>query len=158
MRYQNVKLMLPLLVAISAGCTTMGTGSASTPSGGSPTTFSWKSSDGVSGTMSATVADGTVYSGQFFQVTQDTTVDGVAPLWDGWYSGWRGAAYWDAGPSTDFIRHYTGRVVANLATPSATHMRCQFQLVHPSDGMAGGGSGQCQLPDGKTVDAIFPAA
>jgi hypothetical protein len=72
--------------------------------------------------------------------------------------GWRGAAYWDAGPSTDFIRHYSGRVVANLATPSATHMRCQFQLVHPSDGMAGGGSGQCQLPDGKTVDAIFPAA
>jgi hypothetical protein len=78
--------------------------------------------------MSATVADGTVYSGQFFQVTQDTTVDGVAPLWDGWHSGWGGAAYWDAGPSTDFIRHYSGR------------------------------SGQCQLPDGKTVDAIFPAA
>jgi hypothetical protein len=42
------------------------------------------------------------------------------------------------------------------ATPSATHMRCKFQLVHPSDGMAGGGSGQCPLPDGKTVDASFP--
>ena len=41
------------------------------------------------------------------------------------------------------------------ATPSATHMRCKFQLVHPSDGMAGG-SGQCQLPDGKTIDASFP--
>ena len=93
MRYQNVKLMLPLLVAISAGCTTMGTGSGSTLSGGSATTFSWKSSDGVSGTMSATLSDGTVYNGQYFQVTQDTTVDSVAPLWDGWHSGWRGVAY-----------------------------------------------------------------
>src|ERR1700676_637162 len=134
MRYQNVKLMLPLLVAAAAGCTTMGTGFGSTPSGASPTTFSWKSSDGVSGTMSATLTDGTVYVGKYFQVTRDTTVDSVAPLWDGWHSGWRGAGYWDAGPSSDFITHYSGRVVANLALSSATHMRCHFQLVHPSEG------------------------
>jgi hypothetical protein len=158
MRYQNVKLMLPLLVAISAGCTTMGTGFGSTPSGANPTTFNWKSSDGVSGTMNATLSDGTVYSGQFFQITRDTTVDSVAPLWVGWHSGWRGAGYWDAAPSPDFITHYTGRVVANLAAPSATHMRCKFQLIHPSEGMAGGGSGECQLPDGKTIDATFPTA
>lgn len=158
MRYQNVKLMLPLLVAISAGCTTMGTGFGSTASGASSTTFSWKSSDGVSGTMNATLSDGTVYSGQYFQVTRDTTVDSVAPLWVGWHSGWRGAAYWDSGPTSDFVTHYTGRVVANLATSNATHIRCKFQLVHPSDGMAGGGSGQCQLPDGKTIDASFPTA
>jgi len=60
MRIPRMKLMLPLLVAVSAGCTTMGTGSGSTLSGGSPTTFSWKSSDGVSGTMSATLSYGTV--------------------------------------------------------------------------------------------------
>jgi hypothetical protein len=42
------------------------------------------------------------------------------------------------------------------ATPSATYMRCKFQLVRPSDGMTGGGSGRCPLPDGKTVDASFP--
>jgi hypothetical protein len=46
-------------------------------------------------------------------------------------------------------------MVANLASPGATHMRCKFQLVHPSDGLAGGGSGQCQLPDGKTIDATL---
>jgi hypothetical protein len=37
-------------------------------------------------------------------------------------------------------------------------MRCKFQLAHPSDGMAGGGSGQCQMPGGETIDATFPAA
>jgi hypothetical protein len=109
MKYQNAALVLPLLAAIAAGCTTMG-------------------------------------------------IDGVAPLWDGWYSGWRGAGFWGAAPSTDFITHYSGRVVANLATSNATHMRCKFQLVHPSEGMSGGGSGQCQLPDGKTIDASFPTA
>ena len=158
MKYQNAALVLPLLAVIAAGCTTMGTGYGSTPAGGSPATFNWKSSDGVTGTMNATLSDGTTYSGQYFQITADTTVDGVAPLWDGWYSGWRGAGFWGAAPSTDFITHYSGRVVANLATSNATHMRCKFQLVHPSEGMAGGGSGQCQLPDGKTIDANFPKA
>jgi len=158
MRHQKVKLMLPILAAIAAGCTTMGSGFGSTPSGTSPTVFSWKSSDGVSGTMSATLSDGTTYTGQYFQITHDTTVDNVAPLWYGWHSAWGGVDYWDAGPSQDFITHYSGRVVANLATPNATHMRCQFQLVRPSDGMAGGGSGQCQLPDGKAIDATFPTA
>jgi hypothetical protein len=158
MRNQNLKVLLPLLVALSAGCTTMGTGFGSTPLGASPTTFSWKSSDGNSGTMNATFSDGTVYSGEYFQVTRDTTVDSVAPLWEGWHGAWGGADYWDAGPTPDFITHYTGRVVANLATSDAMHMRCEFELVRPSDGMAGGGSGECQLPDGKTIDASFPTA
>jgi hypothetical protein len=156
MKVQTVKCMLPLLAMIAAGCTTMGTGFGSTPSGASPTTFNWKSSNGVSGTMNAAMSDGTTYSGQYFQITRDTTVDSVAPLWDGWHSGWRDAGYWGAGPSSDFITHYSGRVVANLASSSATHLRCKFQLVHPSEGMAGGGSGECQLPDGKTIDASFP--
>src|SRR5258705_12986024 len=73
MRYQNAALMLPLLVAMAAGCTTMGTGTGSTPSGASAATFNWKSSDGVSGTISATMSDGKTYSGQYFQITKDTT-------------------------------------------------------------------------------------
>jgi hypothetical protein len=158
MRGWNVKMMLPLLAMIAAGCTTMGGGFGPTASGASPTEFSWKSSDGVSGTMNATMADGTTYSGQYFQITRATTVDSVAPLWVGWHTGWGGADNWDAGPSPNFITHYSGHVVANLASPSATHMRCQFELVNPSDGMAGGGSGQCQLPDGETIDASFPTA
>jgi putative hemolysin len=30
--------------------------------------------------------------------------------------------------------------------------------VQPSSGMAGGGQGDCQLPDGKTIEASFPRA
>src|SRR6266851_8380433 len=69
MRFQNAALMLPLLVAMTAGCTTMGTGTGSTPSGKSAATFNWKSSDGVSGTINATLAGGKTYSGQYFQIT-----------------------------------------------------------------------------------------
>ena len=160
MKHSIVKLGLPLLVALAAGCTTMGTGTGSTLSGADPVTFNWKSEGGVSGTMQATAPDGKTYSGQFFQVTKNTTVDSLQPLWVGWRGGW-GGGYgglgwndWDAGPS--FITHYTGRVVANLNAASGEHMRCKFQLASPTSGMVGGGRGQCQMPDGKTIDATFP--
>jgi hypothetical protein len=164
MSNQCLKYMASVLAAISAGCTTMGTGTGSTPSGGSPTVSSWKSSDGVSGTMSATVTNGVTYSGQYFQITKNTTVDSIGPLWTGWggWGGWRGPGggsgwgYWGVDPSPDFITHYSGRVVANLAQPNGSHMRCQFRLANPQDGMNGGGLGTCQLPDGTTIDANFP--
>ena len=159
MTHRTVKLGLPLLLALAAGCTTMGTGFGSTASGADPVTFSWKSSDSVSGTMSATLTDGREYSGQFFEITKDTRVDNLGPLWSGWSPGSRGFGgfdYWDAGPS--FVTHYSGRVVANLGTPSGAHMRCKFQLAHPPEGMAGGGRGQCQMPDGNIIDATFPTA
>jgi hypothetical protein len=54
------------------------------------------------------------------------------------------------------MTHYSGKVVANLSAPDGKHMRCTFQLVHPSDGMAGGGAGGCQMPSGKGIDATFP--
>ena len=160
MKHSIVKLGLPLLAAIAAGCTSMGTGVGSTPSGADPVSFSWKSPDSVSGTMTATLSDGKAYSGQFFQITKDTTVNSVGPLWSGWspgWGGWDGWEGWGAAPSTSFITHYSGRVVANLGAPGGEHMRCKFQLAHPSDGMAGGGRGQCQMPDGKTIDATFPS-
>ena len=165
MKHSIVKLGLPLLVALAAGCTTMGTGTGSTLTGADPVTFNWKSEGGVSGTMDAAAPDGKNYSGQFFQVTKDTTVDSLEPLWVGWRGGWRrgyggyggyGWNDWGAGPS--FITSYSGRVVANLGAPSGEHMRCKFQLASPTSGMAGGGRGQCQMPDGKTIDATFPKA
>jgi hypothetical protein len=160
MIHPTLKLGLPLLIAVAAGCTTMGTGTGSTASGKNPVNFSWKSSDGVSGSMNASLSNGKTYSGQFFQITSDTTVDNLGPLWTGWggYGGrWGGDwGFWDAGP--EFVTHYSGRVVANLSTADGEHMRCTFQLVHPQDGMAGGGTGQCQLPKGNTIDANFPHA
>jgi hypothetical protein len=159
MKHTTVKLGLPLLVALAAGCTTMGTGFGSTASGTHPVNFSWKSSNDVSGSMNATLSDGKTFTGEFFQITSDTTADNLGPLWTGWggYGVWGGDwSYWDAGP--EFITHYSGKVVANLSAPDGLHMRCNFQLVHPSNGMAGGGRGQCQLPKGNTIDATFPKA
>jgi hypothetical protein len=157
MRQTNVMVALPLLAVLAAGCTTTGTGFGATATGANPVNFNWKSSDSVSGTMDATLSDGKTYSGQFFQITTNTTVDTLGPLWTGWGGGWRGDwGYWGAGPQ--FVTHYSGRVLANLSTPDGQYMRCKFQLVHPADGMAGGGRGQCQMPDGKTIDATFPTA
>lgn len=58
-------------------------------------------------------------------------------------------------PTTRFITHYTGRVVAILDSPDKQHMRCRFRLVVPARGMAGGGEGECQLSEGGTVRAQF---
>jgi hypothetical protein len=148
-----------VLLLAAAGCTTMGTGSGSTATGSDAVQFSWTSSDAVSGQMTATfTTSGTTYQGQFFQITNETTVDSLGPLWGGWGPGWRGGRFgagWDAGP--DFVKKYTGRVVANLSAADGSHMRCRFHLIHPESGMPGGGSGECQTPAGKTIVANFPA-
>lgn len=154
-------LLIPsisMFFLLVAGCTTMGTGYGTTAAGTNPVHFHWTSSDGVSGTMYATLADGSVYAGTYFQITDNTTVDTLGPLWDGWGPGWGFGGWddWDTG--SDFVTHYSGRVVANLADHEGKHIRCKFQLVHPSNGMAGGGQGDCQLSDGKTIDTSFLGA
>jgi hypothetical protein len=152
----NLVSLLPLL--LGAGCTSMGTGYGTTAAGNNPVQFDWKSSDDVSGILHATLADGSVYTGTYFQITDNTSADSLEPLWDGWGDGWGygGWGYWDTGQ--DLITHYSGRVVANLVDPAGKHIRCKFQLVHPTNGMAGGGQGDCQLPDGKTIIASLPGA
>ena len=158
MKAPQMKAAVSLLVMLAAGCTTMGTGFGSTRTGKHPVNFSWHSSDGsVSGDMTAQ-SDGKTFTGQFFQITSNTTVDSLGPLWNGWGPRWRGAGwdYWDAGP--EFVTHYTGKVVANLVASDGMHTRCTFHLVHPAQAMAGGGEGTCQRPDGKTIEATFPRA
>jgi hypothetical protein len=150
------------LALAAAACTTTGAGSGTTREENLPVNFSWSSDNAVSGSMTATLADGEMFAGKFFQVTSDTRVDRLAPLWAGWGRyGWgryRDWPYWGIEAGPDFVRHYSGRVVANLAGTDGEHMRCSFRLVHPSSGMSGGGAGRCQTPSGETVDATFPAA
>jgi hypothetical protein len=125
--------------------------------------FKWKSSGSVAGSMTASLPNGTRYSGRYFQITSDTSLDGLGPLWAGWGPEWGMDEWgdddwsdWDPGPR--FITHYSGRVVANLASAAKAHMRCRFRLIHPAEGMAGGGRGVCELPDGSRIDAQFPSA
>jgi hypothetical protein len=140
------------LVAI-ASCASMGSGEGTVRASGAAVRFDWKSTDDVSGTLTATVADGQVFSGQYFQITGDVRIDRLTPLWDGWHHPWHGWPYWGADAGPDFGKYYSGRVLANLRATSGEYMRCRFRLVHPSQGLSGGAQGTCQHPDGKTIDA-----
>lgn len=156
---------LLLLNLALAACTTTGTGGGQVTGIGAqvePVTFGWTSTDGgLSGTMTASLTDAS-YQGRFFQITQQTRTEVLTPLWAYWNHGWYDWPYWGVPasppyPATQFITHYSGKVVATLAAQGAQHMRCRFHLMAPSRGMSGGGEGQCQLTDGRVVRAVFPA-
>jgi hypothetical protein len=96
------------------------------------------------------------YGGKFYQITNNSQIDTLGPLWHPWHPAWTGWAYWDSAPDYALIMHYTGHVLANLAGPDGKRMRCEFQLIRAAEGMKGGGEGQCQLPSGKAIKADFP--
>lgn len=146
-----------------AACATSGMGGGELARKGAadePVLFSWKSSDGgITGTLVATLPNAT-YQGRFFQITQQTQRQVIAPLWIGWDEGWRDWPYWGYGTIgasdvTQFITRYSGKVVANLLTDDGKRMRCRLHLVAPARGMAGGGEGECQLQPGGVVHAKF---
>jgi hypothetical protein len=145
-----------LCVALVAGCTTVGAGSGSTVAGEDPVTFTWKSTGPSSGTMTAMLQDGSAYSGRFFQITDETTVDRIDQVPFGWFSRWPETANWNGAPEADLLTHLSDSVVANLGGADGKHLRCSFELASPREGMAGGGVGQCRMPDGSTIDATFP--
>lgn len=155
---------LLLLNLALAACTTTGIGGGQLAGGGAAAeqvTFSWTSTDGgLSGTMTAVLPDMT-YQGTFFQITQQTRSEVLMPLWTHWNHGWYDWPYWGGPmmppyPTTQFITHYSGKVVATLTGQGDQRMRCRFHLVAPASGMSGGGEGQCQLADGRVVQAVFP--
>ena len=162
------KLAVIALCTFGLGaCTTTGMGggqlSATGTSGAEvPVVFNWTSTDGgISGSMTATLPEG-AYQGRFFQITQQTRGEVLAPLWMHWRQGWYDWPYWGpygvpAYPATQFITHYSGKVVATLESDSKQRMRCRFHMVNPSQGMSGGGEGECQLSEGRTVKASFPS-
>ncbi|MDA8108321.1 MAG: hypothetical protein M0015_06780 [Betaproteobacteria bacterium] len=142
-----------------SACTTMGTGQGvlRAPSGRERVALTWKSISGMSGTMTATLPDGVLYTGPFFQITSQVSRDVLTPLWTGW-NGWYDWDDWGQGPMTEFITRYSGKVLANLRAANGEHMRCKFHLAKPALGMAGGGAGKCETTAGQTLDAYFPPA
>jgi hypothetical protein len=152
-------LLVASLCAALVACQTAGTGSGNVRGTRKPVAFTWQSIDSVSGDITATFGDGEVFKGTYFQITRDTRVDRLGPLWDGWgrpyrRGGWR---YWDRGSESRFIKEYSGRVLANLHSEAGDRMRCRFTLINPSRGMAGGGEGRCQLAEsGTEINAEFP--
>jgi hypothetical protein len=152
-------LALAAMACLCVACTTSGTGGGElvSPSGQQrPVTFTWTSNDGgITGTMTAQLPDGT-YQGRFFQITQETRLETLGPLWERWPYGWSDWPYGiGMAPYPDsFMTHYSGKVVATLQSGDK-YMRCRFQLIQPSRGMAGGGEGECQLSQGGTIRANF---
>ena len=168
MKAISIRLAGASLVALAAaGCTTSGIGTGQVVGQNVGATFNWTQNGGTRGTMVAQLSDGQVFQGPFFQITSESVVD-YDPLWNGWGpgfgwgrgfgghlwgGGWGGWGPW--GPSMDTVTHYSGQVLANLQGPGG-FMRCDFRLMSPSSGMAGGGLGNCQLPSGMIINAQFP--
>jgi hypothetical protein len=103
--------------------------------------------------MTATFANGDTFTGRFLEITSSLT-DELGPQGPIWHQ----EGVYDVGPELQYVPHYTGQVVADLSRSDGTQMRCRFKLTRAVDGMAGGARGECQLPDGLSVDAQFPAA
>lgn len=151
------KSWLILLPLVLAACQTAGTGSGNVRGTQKPVAFTWQSTDSVSGNITATFGSGEVFKGTYFQITSDTRVDRLDPLWYGWNRRYRGWRHWARNPGPEFIKTYSGRVLANLHSDDGDHMRCRFTLISPSRGMAGGGEGRCQLSEsGSEINAEFP--
>ena len=113
---KSLQTGLVVLTATAAACSTMGTGEGDMRGGGPGVRFDWKAEDAVHGQLTATLANGKTYEGKLFQITSDTRVEEVEPLWVGWHRHWREWGYWNPGP--EFITHYSGRVVANRTNSS----------------------------------------
>ena len=165
----SIRMAAASLAAIAvAGCTTTGVGYGQAARGNLGATFTWRETGSTRGTMVAQLSNGQVFQGPMFQITQESRVMDYGPLWNGWGGGfgwgrgwgghrwgwgWGGWGPW--GPDMETITHYSGQVLANLAGPGG-YMRCDFRLMSPSVGMAGGGVGNCQLPSGVIINAQFP--
>ena len=50
---------------------------------------------------------------------------------------------------------HQGEILANLISEDGERLRCRFRLEHPSIGMAGGGSGDCEATGGERTAARF---
>ena len=169
MTSKAISMAAASLAAIAvAGCTTTGVGYGQAAMGNLGATFTWTETAGTRGTMVAQLSNGQVFQGPFFQITSESTVNDYGPLWNGWGGGfgwgrgwgghrfgWGGGGWGPWGPDMQTITHYSGQVLANLQGPGGW-MRCDFRLMRPSYGMAGGGAGQCQLPSGVIIQAQFP--
>jgi hypothetical protein len=156
-RYTSKAAVIFLSSMLIASCTTTGSGTGATRRGTDHVSFTWVNHGSTKGEISATLNESQqVFSGTYFQITSETRVDELRPLWVGWNRRRGEWGYWGAYDRTGFVTHYSGHVVANMESNDGQHIRCDFRLMRPFNGMAGGGMGRCQMPDGKTIDATFP--
>ena len=111
---------------------------------------------GPGGKISVELPSGEFFTGRYLEVTPDTKATAFGPGgvgWGPWPPGW---GDWGGGHDyASFVEAYSGKVVATLFGDRKNTMRCRFDLTNQADGMSGGGSGQCQVTGGDTIQATF---
>lgn len=121
--------------------------------------FAWTSGDGsLSGELRTQMPDGENFSGRYHEITRTSTVTDNADVYSDWYAdpfrgpSWYWGGTWPYYESVEeFITSNTGKVVALLEGDRGTKMRCHFTLTDPDRGLAGGGTGECQLSTGERI-------
>jgi hypothetical protein len=94
-----VSLLFGILLGVAlAGCKSTGEGMGESHTGDVKVSFMWEQSAPTSGTMRATVTQpggqADTYQGKFYQITKDTHIQTIGGLWEGWYPGLGGWAFW----------------------------------------------------------------
>ncbi len=127
-----------------------------------PVTFVWKADADLPqrGSIEGNLPDGKHYSGRYFEVAENVPEQVYEPAWSG------SEPYWPDWPVTSpkradkanwdtFAATYMGRVIATLSpSTDGPVIRCRFNLNAPSAGLARGGSGECRLSDGETIQNV----
>jgi len=142
-----------LVVAMGPAALTMGTGTGSSVRpvrSAAPSTGRVPMGSGPSTHR----CGGKTYSGQYFQITRDTTVTASGLSGRGGWAEAAAAGLLGVDPSPDFITHYSGAWSRSSGTERYAYA-IQFQLVHPSDGMNGGGLGSVNCPMERALMPIF---
>lgn len=150
--------------ALSTGCATTGLGAGEVKHADDPVAFQYTEPTPEGGRLKAVSHDGEKFEGRFVQLTEQVERTRVEPIVMG------GSAVGPNGPASmelwampadstvdDFIKLYTGRVVAWLQGDQGHNMRCSFTLANGDQGMKAGGSGECRLDDGRVITAVFPS-
>ncbi len=162
-RKGNVALIVVLAGALS-GCVSSGVLNGRLSVSGrpaEPVTFDFKSDwSGEGGKISTKLPDGEFFSGRYLQITSATSENAIAPMFQGWDLYWRtwgpyGSPWYPDGDYSSFRTNYSGKVIATLFGDKGSTMRCRFRLSDPLSALGGGGTGECQLSTGGTIEVQF---
>ena len=83
--------LTPLAIA---GWTTSGKGTGPSVARYVGATFTYTQTGATRGNMVASLTNGQVFQGQFFQITQESRIMDFGPLWNGWGPGWGWGRGW----------------------------------------------------------------
>ena len=126
--------------------------------------IAWESESSLTGSMTFTLGPGGQrYVGQYLLLEKTVSHMATQPFYDAWdsasFRGWGAGGidpWFEPGWGMSvWVNHYDGRVVSTLQGNRGGSARCHFTLKQTNLGVAGGGTGQCQVSDGGLLDVTF---